>query len=124
MKRNRVKHLPVAVAVVALAASIAPGSVSAVQDDGNSTCSASEYCAYTGSNFTGSVWTWFGDDNDWPAVIDEDESSVWNRSTGYVVRVYDFTGFGSYIYCTPKNSFYGTMGISNDGNSHTWNGLC
>lgn len=97
----------------------------ATADDGNATCSVGDFCAYTGTSFTGSVWSWFGSDGDWPVVIDEDESSVWNRSqTGTSVRVYDFTGYGTFIYCTPPNTSYGSLGHPNDGNSHTWNSVC
>jgi hypothetical protein len=114
--------------VVLLSSLIALSVTSAAQaanDDGNSTCVVGDYCAWTGTSFSGSVWSWFGQDNDWPAIIDEDESSVWNRSTtGKSVRVYDFTGFGTFIYCTAPNTSFGTLGVANDGNSNTWNNVC
>lgn len=121
--RLTVRAVSVALAMLALVTA-APRTAEAAQDDGNSTCVVLDYCAYTGTSFSGSVWTWFGDDNIWPSVITNKEDSVWNRSGTYTVRVYDGTGFSSYIYCTPPNSSYATMGINNRGSSHTWNGSC
>lgn len=122
MRKPRVGAAIAAIATAVLAA--VPITAHAVQDNGNSSCVVLDYCAYTGSGFSGSIWTWFGDDNIWPTVINNKEDSVWNRSSTYTVRVYDGTGFSSYIYCTPPNSSYGSMGVNNRGSSHTWNGSC
>lgn len=122
-KKQRIRAAAAALAMGALSA-VLPSAAHAVQDDGNSTCVVLDYCAYTGTSFSGSVWTWFGDDNIWPSVITNKEDSVWNRSSTYTVRVYDGTGFSTYIYCTPPNSSYGSMGVNNRGSSQIWNGGC
>lgn len=122
-RRRLIRTAAVASCCCALVTGV-PLTAEAAQDNGNSSCVILDYCAYTSPNFGGSIWTWFGDDNIWPTVINNKEDSVWNRSGTYTVRVYDGTGFSNYIYCTPPNSFYGTMGINNRGSSHTWNGSC
>lgn len=93
-------------------------------DNGDSSCKVKDFCAFTKTGFAGNLWSWFGQDDDWPSVIDEDEESVWNRSTTYYARVYDKTGYGSFMYCAPPNSSYGSIRHKNDGNSHTWNNKC
>lgn len=121
-KRRVVRWLAVPVVCLGLL-STTTQPVSANDGDGVS-CVVLDFCAWTLQSYGGTMWSWYGQDSDWPSVIDEDESSLRNRSTTYYVRVYDFTGYGTMLYCTPPNSSYTSLGHPNDGNSHTWNNTC
>lgn len=116
--------------VLALAVSGLVGLQAYPVEAARSDCASPGYfCAWADPNYTGYRGQWYGNSSDWNNNIENKDSSVWNSSTGYVVRVYQYQGYGTYMYCVPKGAYTHNLhydwGVPYDnGSSHTWNNNC
>lgn len=73
--------------VLALAVSGLVGLQAYPVEAARSDCASPGYfCAWADPNYTGYRGQWYGNSSDWNNNIENKDSSVWNSSTGYVVR--------------------------------------
>jgi len=124
----------IAAAAVALSATVALHAGGAAAD--SPTCASPGYfCAWSGTGFvtdlSGAFGQWFGDSSNWPGAggyldggIENNDSSVRNTSTGSRVRVFQYQGYGTQIYCVAAGvgfNLAATGRSADNGSSHVWN---
>lgn len=126
------RRVTVILAATAMAAGALAISSSNTVGAGASDCPSSggPFCTWSNVSFGGSFMSNVGDLPAWPSWMINADDSNWNRSTRFVVRQYDFTGFGGYYVCWLKSTSIGNIpnivgqNFDDRGASHTFNSVC